>query len=62
MGLDEQSITCPYCWETISVLLDLSLCEQSYVEDCSVCCHPIQLHYLTEDGLLTALSGRRADD
>ena len=39
--LSEQSIGCPYCGETISVLIDGSLPEQEYVEDCQVCCRPI---------------------
>ena len=39
----EHFFQCPYCWETISMLLDSSIREQSYVEDCEVCCNPIQL-------------------
>lgn len=41
--LSEEAISCPYCGETISVLVDDSLPEQSYVEDCQVCCRPIVL-------------------
>ncbi len=44
MNLQESvDIQCPYCWETIEVLVDLSISEQSYVEDCQVCCRPILL-------------------
>lgn len=39
--LIEHDIACPYCGETITVLVDDSLPEQSYVEDCQVCCRPI---------------------
>ncbi|MGB5419720.1 CPXCG motif-containing cysteine-rich protein [Algibacter sp.] len=39
----EHFFTCPYCWETISVLLDSSVLRQTYVEDCEVCCNPIQI-------------------
>lgn len=39
----EHFFQCPYCWETISMLLDPSVSNQSYVEDCEVCCNPIQL-------------------
>lgn len=39
----EHYFTCPYCWETISMLLDSSITKQSYVEDCEVCCNPIQV-------------------
>lgn len=39
--LDEQKIECPYCGETITVLLDYSVPRQNYIEDCQVCCRPI---------------------
>jgi len=39
----ENFFTCPYCWERISMLLDNSVNNQSYVEDCEVCCNPIQV-------------------
>jgi len=32
------------------MVLDLSAREQSYVEDCEVCCRPISIVYSTEDG------------
>ncbi|MEQ1484683.1 CPXCG motif-containing cysteine-rich protein [Methyloglobulus sp.] len=44
----ETYINCPYCGESIDVLVDDSSGEQSYYEDCSVCCAPI-LFVLTED-------------
>lgn len=37
---------CPYCLERISMLLDLSENgSQDYIEDCEVCCQPIQLNF-----------------
>jgi hypothetical protein len=41
--VSEQALSCPYCGESISVLVDHSLPDQSYVEDCEVCCRPIVL-------------------
>jgi len=41
--LIEQDIRCPYCDESITVLIDGSVSEHSYVEDCHVCCRPIVL-------------------
>lgn len=38
----EHFFQCPYCWEEISFLLDTSILEQTYVEDCEVCCNPIE--------------------
>ncbi|NQZ88577.1 MAG: CPXCG motif-containing cysteine-rich protein [Colwellia sp.] len=39
--LTDESIGCPYCGETIKVLIDSSDIEQQYIEDCQVCCKPI---------------------
>ena len=39
----EQSILCPYCNESITVLVDDSEQEQEYIEDCQVCCRPIEM-------------------
>lgn len=39
----EHFFQCPYCWEEISMLLDPSIKEQTYVEDCEVCCNPIEI-------------------
>ncbi|HEY0893029.1 MAG TPA: CPXCG motif-containing cysteine-rich protein, partial [Cellvibrio sp.] len=34
---EECFLDCPYCGEPISVLVDCSLEQQTYVEDCQVC-------------------------
>ena len=41
--MDEHFFQCPYCWETISMLLDPSSHEQQYIEDCEVCCNPMEI-------------------
>ena len=41
-ALEEHWISCPYCGESISVLIDCSIVEQQYIEDCQVCCRPIE--------------------
>lgn len=48
--LEEAEATCPYCWETIPLLLDLSGGSQTYVEDCSVCCQPIVVRLEVDEG------------
>ncbi|MGB5448633.1 MAG: CPXCG motif-containing cysteine-rich protein [Woeseiaceae bacterium] len=42
--LNEHSIECPYCGENISVLVDPSVHRQDYIEDCQVCCRPINFN------------------
>ncbi|MEH6703983.1 MAG: CPXCG motif-containing cysteine-rich protein [Galbibacter orientalis] len=48
----EHFFQCPYCWEEVSMLLDPSV-NQTYVEDCEVCCNPIEVTVSFEDGALT---------
>jgi hypothetical protein len=45
----EHFFICPYCWQNISMILDLSVGEQSYIEDCEVCCRPINISYTTKN-------------
>ena len=53
--MEEQFFSCPYCWETISMLVDTSIEEQQYIEDCEVCCNPIQLTVSIFEGEITRL-------
>jgi transcription elongation factor Elf1 len=39
----EHEFQCPYCWESITMLLDSSVSKQTYIEDCEVCCNPIEV-------------------
>lgn len=41
--MHEHFFQCPYCWEQISMLIDTSVRQQTYVEDCQVCCNPIEV-------------------
>ena len=47
---DQYFFQCPYCWEEISVILDKSIYSSSYIEDCEVCCNPIEISY-NSDGI-----------
>ncbi|MFC4221132.1 CPXCG motif-containing cysteine-rich protein [Flagellimonas marina] len=54
----EHFFQCPYCWEEISFLLDSSVSDQTYVEDCEVCCNPIEITARFEYHELTAFEVR----
>jgi transcription elongation factor Elf1 len=58
----EHFFTCPYCWQTISFVLDVSADEQSYVEDCEVCCRPINVRVTASGGELIDLEAFTTDD
>jgi len=58
----EAPVDCPYCGEPITILVDPSVVEQAYVEDCEVCCQPIAIRArVSEDGRCR-VSARREDD
>lgn len=54
----EHSFACPHCGEEISMVLDLSVHKQTYVEDCEVCCSPIEVSYTVSDEELVEFSAR----
>jgi hypothetical protein len=56
------SIECPYCWQSYGTQLDLSGGSFTHVEDCQVCCQPIELECeVDQTGVLTAVRARRMD-
>ena len=55
------TVQCPYCGESFQTAVDLSAGSFSYVEDCQVCCQPIELAGgIDEDGSLAGLTVSRA--
>ena len=45
-----ESIRCPYCGESIDIAVDDSVDHQQYVEDCHVCCRPINIAVNVDEG------------
>lgn len=37
------AIQCPYCGESYETVVDISAGSQRYIEDCAVCCRPIEV-------------------
>lgn len=54
-------IHCPYCGEFIAVVADASLARQHYVEDCPVCCRPMELSVSVDDERVS-VAARRDDE
>jgi transcription elongation factor Elf1 len=54
----EHSFTCPYCGEEISMVLDVSVPRQTYIEDCEVCCKPIEISYTLQDAALASFDAK----
>jgi len=47
---------CPYCGERIEVVIDCSVEQQEYIEDCFVCCRPINFSISSFDGELVSFT------
>jgi len=56
----EHFFTCPSCLQQVSVLIDPSISEQSYIEDCEVCCRPLQFNVHIEEGEVLSLHAELA--
>jgi hypothetical protein len=57
----EHSFECPYCEEEISIVLDTSVARQTYIEDCEVCCRPVEVSYVVEDGELVKFNAKAVE-
>ncbi|WP_324720068.1 CPXCG motif-containing cysteine-rich protein [Salinimicrobium sp. HB62] len=57
----EHFFQCPYCWEEISMLLDNTVRRQKYIEDCEVCCNPIEVEAVFEHGELSSFEARNLE-
>jgi hypothetical protein len=55
-------VQCPYCGERLETRVDLTAVDPAYIEDCQVCCRPIEFGVERDDsGALLAVSVRRLD-
>ena len=56
------TVQCPYCGEPFETLVDTSAGSTSYIEDCHVCCRPIEMSLeVGMDGELDSLTPQRSD-
>ncbi|MBW4053261.1 MAG: CPXCG motif-containing cysteine-rich protein [Proteobacteria bacterium] len=61
-SLQSRSVQCPYCGEAFDTVVDPSSGSARYIEDCQVCCQPIEFTLDVQDnGRLAALEARRSD-
>jgi hypothetical protein len=55
-------VQCPWCGERLETKVDLTAGDREYIEDCQVCCRPIDFNVeLAEDGSLLAVKVGRLD-
>jgi hypothetical protein len=62
VGAEFVMVHCPYCGEAFETSVDTSAGSCSYVEDCQVCCQPIEMTLsVADDGSIVELAARRGD-
>ena len=56
------AVQCPYCGERLDTRVDLTAADRGYIEDCTVCCRPIEFTVeLHDSGALRAVRVQRLD-
>ncbi|MGA2023269.1 MAG: CPXCG motif-containing cysteine-rich protein [Steroidobacteraceae bacterium] len=61
-GAQFETVHCPYCGESFQTLADYSAGGATYIEDCQICCQPIELKLTVDaNGALASLEARRLD-
>ncbi len=41
--MEEYNYICPHCFTSVSALIDTTIKEQKYIEDCERCCNPVEI-------------------
>jgi hypothetical protein len=61
-SLQVRTVQCPYCGEPFETVVDFSSGSTSYIEDCAICCRPIEFRLqVADDGTGAGLQVGRSD-
>ena len=52
----EHYFDCPHCWENQLKMIDSSVEIQNFIEDCEVCCNPIEFDLIVKNNLIELFS------
>jgi hypothetical protein len=58
---EEYFFDCPYCWQEISMLIDPYSGDQIYIEDCEICCNPIEISYEVLDNVVISFEAKKLE-
>lgn len=62
MALTESRVSCPYCGEFITLLIDEGDSGVDYTEDCQVCCQPMLVSISEDEDAALYAAVRREDE
>jgi hypothetical protein len=54
---ESRLVICPYCSQSFYLFVDISAGSQEYIEDCQICCQPIEFRIVVEDGEIQGIEG-----
>lgn len=61
-SLQVRTVQCPYCGEPFDTVVDFSSGSTSYIEDCAICCRPIEFRLeVADSGRESGLQVGRSD-
>ncbi len=60
--IETRHIQCPYCGEKIEIIIDCSVNSQDYIEDCFVCCRPINLTITVDNEGVPQITARNENE
>jgi hypothetical protein len=59
--IDSVTVTCPWCGEPNELVIDCSVPQQEYIEDCFVCCRPMRVRVESDTERAPAVTVARED-
>lgn len=61
-SLQARTVHCPYCGEPFETVVDFSAGATSYIEDCAICCRPIEFRLeVADEGTPVGVQVGRSD-
>lgn len=62
-AIESSVILCPYCGESFEIAVDVSAGQQTYIEDCYVCCRPITIDiHVNEQGEISTIDAKHENE
>jgi transcription elongation factor Elf1 len=58
---DEATYTCPHCWQVNTIVVDIAAGSQTFIQDCEVCCNPIEFRCEVDSSGFVALEANSID-
>ncbi|MDA7810317.1 CPXCG motif-containing cysteine-rich protein [Flavobacteriaceae bacterium] len=52
----EHYFECPHCWESQLKMIDPSINNQNFIEDCEICCNPLEFNLTVENSFVQSFS------